>query len=132
MRDKITHDVLLFGAIVTLLLIPFYKMTAPNDFLMRGSIPALFIVFIYWVLWCTEHYQKSKRIVLIITILSSFSALQLIHNTTKYTILNHGPITHKQDKLFSKGDDDFIAQYGEKQFYAHDYENTFFWKYLAK
>ena len=132
MRDKILHDAILLGSILTLLLIPFYKMTAPNDFLMRASIPALFILFVSWVAWCVEHYHKYKRIIWIVTILGSFSALQLIHNTTKYTILNHGPITHKQEKLFSDCDDAFIAQYGEKQFYAHDYENTFFWKYLAK
>lgn len=131
-RDRITHDALLFGSILTLLLIPFYKMTGPNDFLMRASIPALFIVFICWVVWCIDHYQKYKRIILIITVLSSFNALQLIHNTTKYTILNRGPMTHKQDKLFSDCDDTFIAQCGEKQFYAHYYQETFFWKYLAK
>ena len=107
-------------------------MTAPNDFLMRASIPALFVIFVSWLVWCVEHYQKYKRIIWIVTALSSFSALQLVHNTTKYTILNHGPVTHKEEKLFSDCDDAFIAQYGEKQFYAHDYQDTFFWKYLAK
>ncbi len=132
MRNRIHQDALLAGSLLTLLLIPFYKMTAPNDFLMRASIPALFVIFVSWLVWCVEHYQKYKRIIWIVTALSSFSALQLVHNTTKYTILNHGPVTHKEEKLFSDCDDAFIAQYGEKQFYAHDYQDTFFWKYLAK
>jgi len=114
------------------LIIPFYKMTSENDFIMRVSMPALFVLFAYWVKWCVSHFEACRKTIITILILSSFTAFQYVYNTTEDTIIHHGSVVYKENVLVSAGEDKIVAQYFEDQFYAHDYEKSFFWKYLAK
>ena len=43
-----------------------------------------------------------------------------------------GADTYYENERFTSVDNAKLAILGESQFYAHNYENTFFWKYLAK
>ena len=132
MRQEIKSDAILWASVCLLLIIPFYKMTYANDFIMRVSIPALFVIFTYWLKWSVANFDKNRKIIITLLILSSFTALQYVHNTTKDTLLNHGPIVYKENELISAGNDPIVARFCEDQFFAHDYEDTFFWKYLVK
>jgi hypothetical protein len=132
MRREIKTNAVLFASVCLLLIIPFYKMTRANDFIMRVSIPALFVIFTYWLKWSVANFDKHRKIIITLLILSSFTALQYVHNTTKDTLLNHGPIVYKENELISAGNDPIVARFCEDQFFAHDYEDTFFWKYLVK
>ena len=132
MRREIKADVMLSMSICLLLLIPFYKMTYDNDFIMRVSMPALFVLFAFWVKWCISHFEVSRRVILALLFFSSFTAFQYVYNTTADTIINHGPLVYKENVFISACDDEIVAHFFEDQFFAHDYEKTFFWKYLAK
>lgn len=132
LRYWIKSNILLAVSICLLLLIPFYKMTYANDFIMRVSIPALFVLFVSWVKWCVWHFETHRTIVLFVLFLSSFTTIQLFHNTTKATLLNCGPVTYGESSLFSTEDNSFFARTCEEQFYSHEYKTSFFWKYLAK
>lgn len=50
---------LLILAAIILFLIPWYKMGLMNDLAMRASIPALFIISYYWILYLTESKKKT-------------------------------------------------------------------------
>ena len=132
MRREVKADVLLSMSICLLLFIPFYKMTYDNDFIMRVSMPALFVLFAFWVKWCVSCFEVYRRAILTILILCSFTAFQYVYNTTADTILNNGALVYKEDVFITGCDDKIVAQFFEDQFFAHDYEKTFFWKYLAK
>lgn len=58
---------LLLLAFTILLLIPWYKMGLMNDFAMRASIPALFVVGVYWIMYLIE--TKKSLFITIMTIL---------------------------------------------------------------
>lgn len=132
MRRDLKSDMVLSTSVCLLLLIPFYKMSSENDFIMRVSIPALFVLFSSWVKWCVSHYEVYRRTILTVLILSSFTAFQYLYNTTEDTIINHGAVVYKEDVLVSAGKDKIVAQFFENQFYAHNYQNSFFWKHFAK
>lgn len=132
MRREIKTDAMLSISVCLLLLIPFYKMTYDNDFIMRVSMPALFVLFAFWVKWCVSHFVIYRRAILTVLFFSSFTAFQYVYNTTTDTVINHGPIVYKENVFISECDDKIVAQFFEDQFFAHDYEKTFFWKYLAK
>ena len=132
MRREFKSDIILYVSVCLLLLIPFYKMTSENDFIMRVSMPALFVLFTSWMKWCVSHFEVYRRAIITILILSSFTAFQYIYNTTEDTIINQGAVVYRENVLVSAGKDKIVAEFFENQFYAHDYEDSFFWKYLAK
>lgn len=132
MRREFKSDIILSVSVCLLLLIPFYKMTSENDFIMRVSMPALFVLFTSWMKWCVSHFEVYRRAIITILILSSFTAFQYIYNTTEDTIINQGAVVYRENVLVSAGKDKIVAEFFENQFYAHDYEDSFFWKYLAK
>lgn len=132
LRREIKSDIILAISVCLLLLIPFYKMTSENDFIMRASMPALFVLFAYWTRWSVSHFVACRKAILTVLLLSAFTAVQHVYNTTEDTFANHGPVVYKEDVLLSTGDDVLVAHFFEDQIYAHNYAETFFWKYLAK
>ena len=95
-------------------------------------MPALFVLFAFWVKWCISRFEVYRRVILTLLFISSFTAFQYVYNTTADTIINHGPLVYKENVFISACNDKVVAHFFEDQFYAHDYEKTFFWKYLAK
>lgn len=132
LRQEIINDNILLSAIVVLSLIPLYKMTFANDFVQRASIPTLFIVCVKWILWSCTHFREHRIVILSVLIFSSFSAIQQIYHNTYDTIVHGESKTYYENERFSAGDNVKLAILGESQFFAHDYADTFYWKYLAK
>ena len=132
MREEVKHNLLLVVTIGTLVVIPLYKMNYANDFVLRASIPALFILFVIWTKWCIEHCQHRKWTVLSVCLIGSLGSLHLIRFNAFRTIHQGRPETYYENERFTSVDNAKLAILGDAQFYAHDYENTFFWKYLAK
>ncbi len=132
LRSKLGKDWLLTASVITLLLIPLYKMTGYNDFLMRASLPALFVVFMFWLRWCFENWRLKRRLIIVIVFLSSFVALQSMATSFRETVINKGASLRWPDEQFCNTDNPKVADLGELQFFAHDYGKTFFWKYLAR
>ena len=132
LKEDIKNNLWLQGAYVMLLVIPLYKMTHWNDWLMRASIPSLSVVCCCFISRVNQNCFFRNRLFSIIVTLGSFSAIQLIFNSFSDTIKNGRPQTTLEDESFVSPKEEGVVSLGENQFYAHDYENTFFWKYLAK
>ncbi len=113
-------------------MIPLYKMNYANDFVLRASIPSLFVLFALWTKWSMAHYHQQKLSILAICLICSLGSLHLIGFNAFRTIHQGMPDTYYEDERFSSVDNAKLAILGKSQFYAQDYENTFFWKYLAK
>ncbi len=131
LRKELKKDILLLASIATLLLLPFYKMTAWNDLLTRGSMPALFLLSLVWIRWCLDNWHTQKYLIVISTLVGSFGSLQIFMTSVVDTFEAGRPVTTLADESYvtpSIG----VAKMAEYQFYAHEYEDTFFWKYLAK
>lgn len=132
LRNQIKQNPFIQGAIVMSLIIPFYKMTIFNDWVMRASIPCLFVFFIYMLQWSINNWAKYRKLIILVWTIGSFTSIQGIFKSIDETVCNGGPITHFEESSFGNPDSRFLAYLGRSQFYAYDYEDTFFWKYLAK
>ncbi len=132
MRKELNRNLLLSATVATLVVLPLYKMNYANDFVLRASIPALFILFVIWTKWCIVHFSERKVLILSVCAVCSLGSLHLIGFNTFRTIQNGEPYTYNEDDRFTSVDNVKLSILGESQFFAHDYENTFFWKYLAK
>lgn len=132
LRKRMVTDTLLALAFITLLFVPFYKMTAWNDFMMRASLPTLFIVFMYWMNWCLENWNQRKKAILVICAITSLTALQLIGISVVQTIEAGKPVLTNAEERFCHTNNIEVAKLGEGQFFAHGYDSMIFWKYLAR
>lgn len=103
-----------------------------EDFVLRASIPALFILFALWTKWSMAHYHQQSWSILTICLICSLGSLHLIGFNAFRTIHQGRPETYYENERFTSADNAKLAILGEAQFYAHDYEDTFFWKYLVK
>lgn len=132
LRQEMRDDKILLSAVIVLSLIPLYKMNYANDFVLRASIPALFIVCVKWIQWSCTHFKEYRKVIMSVILLCPFSAIQQMYHNIYDTIAHGESRTYCENERFSSGDNVKLAILGESQFYAHDYEDTFFWKYLAK
>lgn len=106
--------------VVSLLVIPFIRLGYSNDFCMRVSIPALFIL----MLWCIGALGKKRmniRIIMLLVCLLIGSATPiheikrtLINSRTEFTLESC-----EEETVFG------IANFGGSR-------DTFFWKYIAR
>ena len=131
LRREMRDDKILLSAVIVLAIIPLYKMNYANDFVLRASIPALFIICVKWIQWSCTHFRVHRMFILTVLIIGSFSAIQQIYHNTYDTIAHGESKTYCENEKFSSGDNVKLAILGESQFFAHDYADTFFWKYLA-
>lgn len=132
LRKQIFRIPILKISFMVLLALPFYHITPGNDLLMRASIPALFIFFVYWTKFAIENFSEKKILICAIMVITSFSAIQQtlvpIWNLTK---------EHKIHIVDPIGSFYYIETPSEAymcdfQFFAHQYEGKFFFKYLAR
>lgn len=126
---------LLFGtAILELLLIPFYKMTPANDFAMRSSIPALFIVMIYIDnFFLNIKSIKGKVLIILTCIIAAVTPLSEINRSIESIAVGQLCI---RESVYSFSDihshDNKEILTCDSQFFVHSYQDTIFWKYLSK
>ena len=81
-----------------------------------------------------EHgtLPSTELVHLTICLICSLGSLHLIGFNAFRTIHQGRPETYYENERFTSADNAKLAISGESQFYAQDYENTFFWKYLVK
>ncbi|MDO5557052.1 MAG: hypothetical protein Q4G05_02245 [Clostridia bacterium] len=126
-------DLFYLTSIVLLTLIPLYIMTPANDFVMRGSMSLLFILMVeilYYLQYSKEIIKKYLLITLLV--LGMITPFNEIYRSITNTVEQTNII--KKDTSFGildKIDIENLALY-DRQFFIHNYENTFFFKYLAK
>ena len=141
---RITKYDYLLIALLELLLIPIYKMSPANDFAMRASIPALFILSISIARYLIEEKKNRQRIFLIIVLaMGSATPMCEINRSIQGTLSNN---SYTYDVVTSFDDmrtyksvienrgisiNNFI-EISNRQFFAHGYKDKPFFRYLGK
>lgn len=139
-RGKV--DPVFWAAVVTLLLLPFYRISEMNDFTMRGSMPALFF---FCILLCgvvpevmdqkntpttKKGWLKSAAIMLTVILMTFPTLLNLFVIFGSMLQGDKG----NEENIGSLGNIN-QAEYAEviqEQFFAEGYEGSFFYRYFAK
>ena len=131
-----------WAASVTLLLIPFYCISDMNDFCMRGSMPALFFFCILLSgvvaeVMDRENTPVSKKgwlksaaimtVVLVMTFPALFNLFLVFGNT-----VNGIPDDSEEIGSFGNIRTATYAEVIQDQFFAANYEDSFFYRYFAK
>lgn len=129
-RKYLRGNKILIVSLVSLLLIPFYKITPANDFAMRGSIPALFILIVFIIKYVQTKHRHTMIAILLLT--GSVTALSEISRSVFSTFKSD---TYLKEDIYSFGDmkkssDKWISTVS-RQFFAYNYENSTFYKLLA-
>jgi len=135
-------DPVFIATIVTLCIVPLYRVSEMNDFSMRGSMPGLFILCIMLSghvssMFLPENAPKTKKdwaksaAVMLMVILMMFPA------AVNLFVIAGSALTGEEsnkDNIGSFGDikQARYAKVIEEQFFAPDYRNKFFYKYLSK
>ena len=133
-KDSIYYAV--FG---TLLLLPFCRMGLWNDLLTRASIPALFILMVYALLFLKRQYEsadflnsKKAAVCLVFLLVGAyypFSQLSSGFAFEDYHKPGHAPNWPSMEIFANrklKQNDDVKYNY-----YSYDLENNIFYKYIA-
>ena len=139
-REK--SDPVFWAAFITLLILPFYRVSEMNDFTMRGSMPALFFFCILMSSVVSEvmdekNTPKDKK-----GWLKSAAIMLTVILMTFPTLLNLFVIFGSMIQG-DKGNEENIGSFGninqaeyaeviEEQFFAEGYESSFFYRYFAK
>ena len=123
--------------LIELIIFPLFYFRDKN-FVMRGTIPALFILTVFVIKYmlepATENEHKiRKRIMVVLLILGMMTPLTDLNRTMFKTIDNSNII---EDDVYSFGnmqtDNEEHIEKSKTQFFVYEYEDTFFFKYLAK
>lgn len=132
LRHQLKQSPILCVSFVILMLLPFYHITPANDLLMRGALPALFIVFISWSKWVFEHFSQYRYWIIAFCFITSFSCWQVVVPTLHtIAVKGHLKILDSIHSYYSIQKNDFSGMI-DTQFFAHNYQETFFWKYIGK
>lgn len=114
----------------------FYVISA--DFAMRASIPALFILMVYVIQFLTGQAEtkeiKYRKIILaVVLMIGTFTPLSEMNRSLVSTMSNNDIL---QEQIYSFGDiqvnDEHRITVAKNQYFMYEYENSFFFKYLAK
>lgn len=140
--SRYKKDPVFIASIITLCILPLYRVSEMNDFSMRGSMPGLFVICILFSgcfssMFAPENQPKDKKswakcaAMTLLVILMMFPAVINLFVIAGSTIT--GDESNK-DKIGSFGNiqDAYYAKTIEEQFFAPDYRNKFFYRYFAR
>ena len=139
-------NTLFYVVIATLLVMPFYKISYQNDFTMRGAMPEFFVLTVMLagtvsrvVLKETSRKTRPLKDTLkliggaVLLLAMAFVCFQQLLITFVSTF--DGSRRFNED-IYSFGDmrnpDYHYYEIVDEQFFVYDYEDTFFYKYLAR
>ena len=131
-----------YVVLIELLLFPAY--TLGSDFTMRASIPAVFLMMIFSMKFLLDEDSilRTRKIILCLAlIIGSWTAVSEINRslyfTSKYALnaLTEHNSWFLQNQIYSL--DNLTINEGwiriiNSTFYAYNYKNSFFFKYLVK
>jgi hypothetical protein len=125
---------------ITLLELVVFPLFVIRDynFVMRASIPALFLVMMYIIKYLTENSDDSKlkarkRVLVLTLCLGMFTPLFEINRTVYMTLKEDNFL---QEQVYSIGNiatsDNNTMETIKDQWFVYNYNDTFFFRYLAK
>lgn len=139
-------DPMLWTAVASLLVLPVYKISIANDFLMRGSMAPMFLISLYAVMMVTDNFERCRskdnreiipRLIVLALLISAFSTANLAFYSAVRSCEIHFTDNKEEDVKYDIGSFGNIAHEDQlemvrTQFYVYDYEDTIFFKYLAR
>ena len=135
-RQLLCYDYLWICA-VELVLIPLYKLTDANDFCMRTSIPALLILCISVIRYLLEHKNKTCLALALCLVIGMATPCAEVLRSVKFTLSGKPDANLVGDSFAAMTLDQY--EYAEdlvttvnNQFFAHDWQDSLFEKYLGK
>jgi hypothetical protein len=130
-----------FGVtLAELVIFPLFVIRDSN-FVMRGSIPALFILMFYIMKYLIENKpdkesqtMRRRKYMLILALCCGMMTPLTEINRTVVNTISSGTILQEQIGSFGdmQTEDDYYIRTAKAQFFVYDYENTIFFKYLSK
>jgi len=120
-----------------LILLPGYQLIQ-YSFLLRGSIPALFILMVYIIMFFNESDESIKRrkeILIILLIIGAITPMTEMSRSLNKTA-NNSNESIVQESVYSfgaiKSMDENRIKTIKDQFFIYNYEDSFFFKFIAK
>lgn len=135
--NRLRTDKIIIVCVIVLFVYSFYQITGVNDFLMRTAIPLLFILFVYVI----DEFMKSERRKRFFILGYILVCAYVPYKTLEYhAVMSYffpekcrqwvGTVEH-----IECGDKEGNVRYArvfDRQFFVHNYNDKFFYKYLAK
>ena len=128
-------DGLFYVIVLELLLIPLYRITPANDFCMRSSIAPLFVLCIFIIEYLSNGDKIKDKVIITCMLLIGFvTPMHEIYRSVHHTFTDSRETYIRDDLVYSIGKptSDYGKYVAEAQFYAKNYKEKFFYKYLAK
>lgn len=101
-------------------------MSPANDFCMRASVPALFLLMILFINYL-EKNNKKKYVIFFFLLISFINPVHEISRSVYYTFTKKNYIA---DSIFSVGKPRKYEEIVERQFYGK--ADSLFYKYISK
>lgn len=123
-----------------LVLIPFYVMGLYNDFCMRASIPALFLMMVIVLQYLLDHevkksYPLQRKIMAAVVLSGYLTAVFSLQRNISHTLLEEEN-EYIADDVGSFGnmqtDSEYQIRLTFNQYLPTEYNDSFFYKYIAE
>lgn len=121
-----TEKIMGWIALASLFILPLYKMGFMNDLCMRASVPALLVLFSFWVRVLRREFSYQYfpiAVLFFCTLIGSGSAIQeILRSTNNFSI--QVPDVNNVSSLLNSSDNSIIDQRAGNK-------NSFFWKWFG-
>ena len=141
-------DALFIASVIELMMIPLYKVTLANDFCMRSSMAARFVLAILLTRYLTNLFdadkiivekklkRKKKDVIKLAFVMLTVVLMMFPAFVTSYLILGseYMGAEHNAEDIGSFGNIKKAEHtwHSTHNYVSNDYEDSFFFKYLAK
>ena len=121
-----------FATLISLIFIPLFHILS-HDFIMRASIPALFMVALYAMLFISQCTSKIRKYIFIfIFLIGCVNPVTSIVRTINNTVTMDSYICNEIYSLTNMRTTDTELLKMTMQYLASNYDKSFFFRYLAK
>lgn len=131
-------DIFFVTAVISLCLIPFFRIDQQNNFCTRASIPALIILALYIIQFLFEDFRQKRKlsiILILLLIIGSATPLMEFYRGIHYTY-TAGRLNLVKDEIDTLNQAYVrMPDFGwdaNHQYTARYYHTDIFWQYLAK
>ncbi|MBP5698124.1 MAG: hypothetical protein J6W96_01175 [Alphaproteobacteria bacterium] len=132
------NNIFFIGTIISLCLIPFFRIDQQNNFCTRTSIPALIVLAVFVIKFLFDYYEKKKALsisLIILLLIGSATPVMEFYRGIHYT-LEAKKLRLVKDEIYTLNQP-FVRMpvFGwdaNHQYTARNYRTDIFWQYLAK
>lgn len=135
-RDQ-KKNPLFYIAVITMLLLPVYKIGENNDFVMRISVPFILLLVVYSLQYFIKRVAEKKwlaaGVLAVVLLVGAVTPFQEVARSVRYIVKDREHLVADSYKTYAQveGKED-IFQFYVINFVTNDPKEKFFFKYLAK